>query len=100
MPVLPQGMTILDPAVRQSPEWSAAARRAADLYGQAGDLLAAGSTPGITVILSQAATSAVSALHALATTDATFDAANGNTYHMVRESADTMDVLCDRLAPR
>ena len=100
MPSLPQGVTIGDPTVQQNPDWSAAVRRAADLYGQAGDVLAAGIAPGTTPILSQSAASAVNALHALATADATFDPANGNTYHLVHESADTLDVLCDRLAPR
>ncbi|WP_293003393.1 hypothetical protein [Mycobacterium sp.] len=100
MPKLPEGMTILDPAVRGTPEWSAAVRKAAGLYGEAGDALSAGIAPGTTSVLSQSAHSASSALHALDTADSTFDPANGNTYHLVRESADTMDVLCDRLAPR
>ena len=100
MPTLPSGMTILDPAVRQNPDWSAAVKKAAKQYGQAGDVLAAGIASGTTAILDQSANSAVNALHALNIADSTFDLANGNTYQMVRESAATMDVLCDRLAPR
>jgi hypothetical protein len=98
--VLPQGMTILDPGVRDNPDWTAAVRKAADLYRQAGDTLAAGIAPGTTTILNQAATTAADALHTLSTAEMTWDAANGNTYHVVRETADTMDVFCERLAPR
>lgn len=96
---IPKGSTILDPQVRDNPELSGAARKAADFYGQAGDTLAAGIAPGTTTILERSATAAAAALRALSTGDATLDAASGNTYHVVRESADTMDVLCNRLAP-
>ncbi|WP_204810526.1 hypothetical protein [Mycobacterium riyadhense] len=98
--VIPEGTTILDPAVRANPAWTAAVKRAADLYGQAGDTLAAGITAGTTVILDQAATTAAGALRTLSSGYGDFDAAAGNTYHVMRESADTMDALCNRLAPR
>lgn len=98
--VLPKGSTILDPQVRDNPELSDAARKAAEFYGQAGDTLAAGIAPGTTTILDRSATAAAAALRALSTGDATLDAASGNTYHVVRESADTMDALCNRLSPR
>ena len=98
--VIPKGMTIVDQAVRDNPDWTAAVHKAADSYGKAGDTLAAGIAPGTTTVLNQAATTAADALHALSTAVATFDAANGNMYHVVREAADTMDVLCERLAPR
>jgi hypothetical protein len=98
--VIPQGTTILDPAVRANPAWTAGVQKAASLYGQAGDTLAAGIAPGTTSILDQTANAAANALHALSTGYGTFDAASGNTYHVVRESADTMDALCNRLAPR
>ncbi|UQX11347.1 hypothetical protein [Candidatus Mycobacterium methanotrophicum] len=39
-------------------------------------------------------------LHALAIADETLDAAGGNTFHMWKEPADTVNVLCDRLAPQ
>jgi hypothetical protein len=98
--VIPKGMTILDQAVRDNPDWTAAVHTAADQYGRAGDILAAGIAPGTTTVLDQAATTAVAALHTLSTAYGTFDAAGGNAYHVMRETADTMDVLCERLAPR
>lgn len=73
---------------------------AADQYRQAGDKLTSGIAPGTTTILDQTATSTASALHALATADATYDAAGGNSYDILKVSANTMDVLCERLAPR
>jgi hypothetical protein len=97
---IPKGMTILDPAVRDNSDWTAAVRKAANLYRKAGDTLTAGIVPGTSTILDQAATTAASALHTLSTAYGAFDAANGNTYHVMRETADTMDVLCERLAPR
>lgn len=98
--VLPRGMTIADQAVRDNPEWSAAVQKAAALYGQAGDTLSAGVAPGTTQVLSQTAAATSAALHALSTADATLDAAGGNTYNMMHESSDAMDVFCGRLAPR
>jgi len=97
---IPQGMTILDPAVRANPDWSAAVQRAADQYKQAGDKLASGIAPGTTTILDQSARATAAGLTTLATAYNTFDEANGNAYHVVKESSDTMDVLCSRLAPR
>lgn len=97
---IPQGMTILDPAVRANPDWSAAVQRAADQYKQAGDKLASGIAPGTTTILDQSARATAAGLTTLATAYNTFDEANGNAYHVVKESSDTMDVLCNRLAPR
>ena len=98
--VIPEGLTVLDQAVRDNPEWSAAVRRAADLYGQAGDVLAAGIAPGATLILDRAATTAASALRTLSAADATLDPANGNAFDEWKQTANTVNVLCDRLAPR
>jgi hypothetical protein len=98
--VLPEGSTIVDPQVQGNPDWAAAVRKAADLYGQAGDTLTAGIAPGTTVILNQTAAAAGLGLRALSTAEKTLDATNGNAYHMVHDSADTMDVLCERLAPK
>lgn len=98
--VLPSGVKILDPAVRANPEWTAAVQRASELYGQAADKLAAGIAPGTTAILNQTADAAVAALRVLSTGYGSFDDAAGNTYHIMKESADTMDVVCERLAPR
>lgn len=97
---IPQGMTILDPAVRANPDWSAAVQRAAEQYKQAGGKLASGIAPGTTTILDQSARATAAGLTTLATAYNTFDEANGNAYHVVKESSDTMDVLCTRLAPR
>ncbi|MBS4728282.1 hypothetical protein MSM1_07975 [Mycobacterium sp. SM1] len=98
--IIPEGFTILDPAVQANPAWKAGVQRAAELYGQAGETLAAGIAPGATPILAESAAAAAAALRALATGYKTFDPANGNNYHVMKESSDTMDVLCDRLAPR
>jgi hypothetical protein len=97
---LPKGMRIVDQPARDNPEWSAAARTAATEYGRAGDTLAAGIAPGTTTILSQAASTAADALHTLSTADSTLDAAGGNTFQVWKESADTVNVLCDRFAPQ
>ena len=93
-------MTILDPAVRANPTWTAGAERAADLYGQASETLAAGIAPGTTPMLDQTADTVVGALRALFTTTKAFDDASGNAYAVVKEVANAMDVLCERLAPR
>jgi hypothetical protein len=98
--VIPKGMTIVDQEVRDNPDWTAAVRKAADLYGQASDTLATGIAPGTTVILNQAAFVAVDALHTLSTAVATFDEANGNAFQTWKDSASTVNVLCERLAPR
>ncbi|WP_293001543.1 hypothetical protein [Mycobacterium sp.] len=98
--VLPRDATIVDQAVRDNPEWAAAARTAADLYGQAGDDLATGIAPGTTALLNQNAIAAAAALRALSIAEKTLDATNGNAYHAAHETGDTMDVLCERWAPR
>lgn len=97
---IPHGTTILDPAVRASPDLTAAVQRAAKQYKKAGDKLAAGIAPGTTAILDQAATTTAAALLTLSSGYGAFDAASGNTYSVMRESADTMDALCNRLAPQ
>jgi len=98
--VLPSGVKILDPSVRSNPGWTAAVQKAAKLYGQAADTLAGDIAPGTTKILDETSGATAAALRVLSTGYATFDDAAGNTYHMMKESADTMDALCNRLAPR
>ncbi|WP_293002355.1 hypothetical protein [Mycobacterium sp.] len=93
-------MTVVDQAVRDNPEWTAAVHRAADFYNQAADELAAGVAPGTTPVLDQSAASVVAALRTLSTAFESSDAANGNAYDVVHDASDAMDVLCDRLAPR
>ncbi len=98
--VLPSGVKVLDPAVRANPDWTASVQKAASLYGQSADTLAGGIAPGTTAILGETSGATVAALRVLAMGYGTFDDAAGNTYHMMKESADTMDALCNRLAPR
>lgn len=98
--VFPSGVKVLDPAVRANPEWTAAVQKAANLYGQAATTLASDTAPGTTDILNKTSVATAAALRVLSTGYGTFDDAAGNTYHMVKESADTMDALCNRLAPR
>jgi hypothetical protein len=98
--VIPKGTTIVDPSVRNNPTWTSAVQKAADLYGQAGDTLAAGIAPGATPMLAETATTVVDALRALSTTTRGFDDASGNAYSVTKEAGNAMDVLCNRLAPR
>lgn len=98
--VIPKGMTILDPAVRSDPSWTAAVKNAANEYRQGSDILAKGITPGASPLLVEAAQTAVGALNAISTAYMSFDDANGNTYQTLKEASDTVDVLCERLAPR
>jgi len=98
--VIPKGTTLVDQAVRDNPDWSAAVHRAADLYEQAGETLTNGIAPGTTIILERAATTAASALRTVSTADMTMDAIDGNAFDAWKESADTVNVLCERLAPR
>ena len=74
--------------------------RAAAEWGRAGDTLSAGIAPGTTAILDKSAVAAAAALQALGIADETLDVAGGNTFHVWKESADTVNVLCDRLAPQ
>lgn len=95
--VIPEGTTIVDPAVRSNPAWTAGVQKAGSLYTQAGDVLKV--TPGATPVLAEAMTTASRALHALGTSYTNFDAASGNAYDIASQSSDAMDVLCGRLAP-
>ena len=95
--VIPEGMTIVDPAVRSNPAWSAGVQKAGSLYTQAGDVLKV--TPGATQVLAEAVSTASKALRALGTAYTNFDAANGNVYDIASQSSDAMDVVCGRLAP-
>lgn len=95
--VIPEGMTISDPAVQGNPAWVAGVQKAGSLYEQASRVLRV--APGSTPVLSEAIATASNALHALGTSYSTFDAVNGNTYEIAKQSSDMMDVLCGRLAP-
>lgn len=95
--VIPQGMTIMDPAVRSNPSWTAGVQKAGSLYAQAGDVLKV--APGTTPVLAEAVTTASNALHALGTAYSTFSDVNGNAHDIAKEASDAMDVICQRLAP-
>jgi len=95
--VIPQGMTILDPAVRSNPAWTAGVLRAGSLYTQAGDVLKV--APGTTPALAQAVTTAASALHALGTAYTSFNAASGNAHDIAKAASNAVDDMCQRLAP-
>lgn len=95
--VIPRGMTILDPAVRSNPAWTAGVKKAGSFYTQAGDVLKA--APGTTPALAEAVATASSALHALGTAYATFSDVSGNAHDIAKESSDAMDIMCQRLAP-
>lgn len=97
--VIPEGLTVLDPGVRDNPQWSAAVRAAGELYGRAGDILADGIAAG-SPILERAAWAAAWSLRALSTADVPLDAANGNIFDAWKHNANVVNVLCDRLAPR
>lgn len=97
---IPKDMSILDPAVRAKPAWNDAVKKAADEYRQGSDILAKGITPGAATILTDAAYATVGALNTVSTAYTTFDAASGNAYQALKEESDTVDVLCERLAPR
>lgn len=95
--VIPQGMAIDDPAVQANPTWSAGVQRAAALYRDAGRTLKV--TPGTTSVLAESVSTASRALLALGTTYEAFASVSGNTYDIASEASDTMDELCQRLAP-
>lgn len=97
--ILPPGVTVLDPAVQENPEWAAAVRRAGGLYLQASEGLATQIAPGTTPILAQAANTAAKALRVLGDSHITFDPISGNAHHLAVDAANQMAVLCTRLAP-
>lgn len=97
--VIPEGLTVLSPEIKTHPEWQAAVNRAADLYGQGGDLLAGRIAPGTTPVLAETSHAAAAALRGLSIAFKTSDPANGNSYSLAKESGDAMDAYCTRLAP-
>lgn len=97
--ILPEGMTIVDPAVRANPEWASAVVRAADLYNAASTTLASRIAPGTTPVLAQSARTLSAALAAVSQADRTYDPAGGDVYAVARASDGTMVGLCKRLAP-
>lgn len=95
--VIPEGMSITDPAVRSNDSWTTGVLTAGSLYTQAGEVLVV--APGTTPLIAEAVGTAAAALHALGTAYSSFHGVNGNAYEIAKEASDAMDVVCLRLAP-
>jgi hypothetical protein len=96
---LPQGIKIGQPAVPTNPEWSAAAKRAADFYKQASDALEQAVAPGTTPILAEAAATAVKELRLMSDTIGTNSVIDGNAGEIGNATAKEVSALCYRFAP-
>lgn len=92
--VIPQGMTITDPAVQANPAWAAGVTKASQLYEQAADTLAAQTAARTSTMLAQITDTTVSALHTLSIAYKTYDPANGNSMKVFQANQQAMDVLC------
>lgn len=96
--VIPEGTSILDPAVRNTPERVSAVTHAGDLFQQAADALQQRITPGATEILTLTSQTTVSSLATLATAYRSFDESSGDSITTARTAAHSMSALCKRLA--
>lgn len=96
--VIPEGTSILDPAVRNTPERVSAVMHAGDLFQQAADALKQRTTPGAAEILTLTSQTTVSSLSALATAYRSFDESSGDSITTARTAAHSMSALCKRLA--
>ena len=94
--VMPQNVTITDPAVQANPAWKAAVQRASQLYSQAADTLAAQIAPGTSPMLAEFADTTVSALRTLSVAYKTFDTTAGNVVDMFTAGRDVLDWSCGR----
>lgn len=92
--IIPQGMTITDPAVQSNPAWKGGVLKASDFYAQAANTLETQLAPGTTPMLSQIASTSVSALRTLSEAYKTFDPAAGNSMAVFQETQQAMDWLC------
>jgi hypothetical protein len=92
--VIPQGMTITDPAVQANPAWAAGVTKASQLYGQAADTLAAQTAAGTRPMLGQITDTTVSALHTLSTAYKTRAPESGNSMSVFQANQQAMDWLC------
>ncbi|AMW21762.1 hypothetical protein [Mycobacteroides chelonae] len=95
--LIPEGTSILDPAVRNTPERVSAVVHAGDLFQQAADALKQRITPGAAEILALTSQTTVSSLAALATAYRTFDESSGDAITTARTTAHSMSALCKRL---
>lgn len=91
--IIPQGMTITDPAVQSNPLWKDGVLKASGYYGQAADTLESQALPG-TPMLTQMTGTAVSALRTLSESFKAFDPANGNSMAVFQKTQQAMDWLC------
>lgn len=92
--VIPQGMTITDPAVQTNPTWKAGVLRASELYGQAADSFESQIAPGTSSMLAQISQTTVGSLRTLSEAYKTFDPATGNSVAVYQASQKAMDWLC------
>lgn len=97
--VLPVGVKVLDPMVRQNSAWADAVRSAGDLYIQAGQAIQSKIAPGTTPVLAQAAATAAKTYQVLGNSYKNFEPIAGNAHDMAQEVSDEMAALCTRLAP-
>lgn len=92
--VIPQGMTITDPAVQGNPAWKGGVIRASELYGQAADSFEAQIAPGTSPMLAQVSQTTVGSLRTLSESYKAFDPATGNAVAVYQASQKAMDWLC------
>lgn len=92
--VIPQGMTITDPAVQTNPTWKAGVLRASELYGQAANTFESQIAPGTSPMLSQIAQTTVGSLRTLSESYKAFDPANGSAVSVYQANQKAMDWLC------
>ncbi|QNJ89920.1 hypothetical protein HZU40_00170 (plasmid) [Mycolicibacterium fluoranthenivorans] len=92
--VIPQGMTITDPAVQTNPAWKAGVLRASDLYAQAANTFASQIATGTRPMLAQVADTTVSSLRTLAEAYKSFDPISGNAVPVYQANQKALDWLC------
>jgi hypothetical protein len=92
--VIPQGMTITDPAVQENPTWKAGVLRASDLYGQAANTLESQIAPGTSPVLTQVAATTVGSLRTLSEAYKAFDLTNSRAVSLYQANQKAMDWLC------
>jgi hypothetical protein len=92
--VIPQGMTIIDPAVQANPAWKAGVLRASELYGQAADTFAGQIAPGTSPMLAEIADTTVSSLRTISEAYKTFDPASGDAVAVYQADQKALDWLC------
>jgi hypothetical protein len=92
--VIPQGMTITDPAVQANPAWKAGVLRASDLYAQAANTFESQIAAGTRPMLAEVADTTVSSLRTLAEAYKTFDPISGNAVPIYQANQKAHDWLC------